>query len=101
MKKIGNRSDIVDVLKNIFNLFFPKTVDPLFISSTTTGTIAEGTTSIYVVNRGGATGTVTSNGSTYTLAANEAIELYPRLNRLNGKITFDGTGTTLKFIVYR
>lgn len=93
-------SDIVNVLNNIYNLFKPKVIFPIFVSSTTTGTIPHGTSKVAIRNSGAASGTVTANSLAYTLETQEIITLDPGLTRKNDKITFDATGTTFKIIYY-
>ena len=88
-------------LKTIIGILTTKEVSPIFVSSTTTGTIAAGTSSIAIYNSGASTGTVTSAGSTYTMATGEIIILEPGFARRNDVITYSATGTTFKIITYR
>jgi hypothetical protein len=95
------RQEIIEQsLDKIFNLFRPIGVSPTFGSSTTTGTINAGTSKISFRNSGGANATITSNGTSYTLEPDEIIVLEPGIHRFNKIITFDATGTTLKYIYY-
>ncbi len=94
------RTDIVNILTSIYNFFKPKVIFPIFVSSTTTGTIASGTSKVAIRNSGAASGTVTANSLAYTLESQEIITLDPGFTRKNDKITFDATGTTFKIIYY-
>ena len=98
---MNSTSTIEQILQSILNLLSPKEVSAKFTSSTTTGTIAAGATKISFINVGAANGTVTSNGTDYTLTPNEVITLDPGFARRNDKVTFDATGTTFKIIEYR
>lgn len=94
-------TDLEKSIDNIYGLLKPRNTFPVFVSSTTTGTIPEGTLKISFRNSGAANGTVTSNGTSYTLEPNEIITLDPGLNRKNDVITFTATGTTFKIIYYK
>lgn len=92
---------ISQLLLNIIGIFTSKEVTPVFTSSTTTGTIAAGFSKISIFNSGAGTGTVTCEGTTYTMAIAEIINLDPGFLKKNPKVTFDATGTTFKIISYR
>lgn len=88
------------LLKEILALIKPRQTFPYFYSSTTTGTVAAGTIKISFTNSGGANVTITSNGTSYTLEPDEILDLDPGMNRVNNIITFDATGSTLKYVIY-
>lgn len=95
-----NKLNIIAILTNIYNFFKPKAIFPVFVSSTTTGTIPTGTLKVAIRNSGAASGTVTANGTSYTLESQEIITLDPGFARRNDVITFTATGTTFKIIYY-
>jgi len=96
-----HRLDIEQNLVQILNVLTTREFSPMFYSSTTTGTIAAGASKISIVNSGGVNATITSAGTSYSLEPNEVIVLDPGFNRRNDIITFDATGTTIKYILYR
>lgn len=94
-------TDLESMVKVIQTLLTPKDVEAKFTSSTSTGTVYAGATKISFINSGAANGTVTSNGTSYTLTPNEVITLDPGFARRNGEVTYNATGTTFKIIEYR
>lgn len=88
------------VLERIANYLKPSKARITFVSATGTGTIASNSLKAAFRNSGGANGTVTSNGTSYTLEPDEIIVLDPGYMKYNDTITYDGTGTTLKIIIY-
>lgn len=92
-------STIEKLLTAILQVFTTKTVSPVFGSSTTTGTVPPNSKASFI-NVGGAAATITSNGTNYSLTPNEVITLDPGVARRNGAVTFDATGTTLKYVYY-
>lgn len=94
------KTDVLNILVSIYNFFKPKVIFPVFVSSTTTGTIPRGTSKVAIRNSGAASGTVTANSLSYTLESQEIITLDPGFTRKNDLITFTATGTTFKIIYY-
>ena len=92
-------STVEVLLKSVLEVLNPKTVAPVFGSSSGTGTINP-CAKVSFLNSGGTSATITSNGTSYTLEPSESITLDPGLNRRNDTITFTATGTTLKYIYY-
>lgn len=92
---------IEKLIYNILQLLSPKTVTPMFGSATTTTGTIPPNSKLSIINSGAADGTVTSNGTTYTLEPNEVIILDPGAFRRNEKVTFDVSSTTIKYIYYK
>lgn len=97
-----NLEQVTLAIKEVFALLRPIQVNPALATVTnTTATIAAGAIKISMINSGGANATITSgDASTYTLEPNETLTLDPGLNRLNGSITINATGTVVKYIKY-
>jgi len=88
------------LLTEILSLLKPSRTSVIFGSSTTTGSFLSGASKISIRNSGGANATITSNGTSYTLEPDEIISLEGGITRINNLITFDATGTTIKYIIY-
>jgi hypothetical protein len=89
------------LLTKIVDIISQKEVAPIFGSSSSTGTFAAGASKISIINSGGANATITSAGTSYTLTPNETITLDPGFAKRNNVVTYNATGTTIKFIIYR
>lgn len=88
------------LLKELVEILKPRNTSVGFYTSTTTGSIPANSLKVYIKNTGATAATITSNSTTYSLAASETIDLNPGPSRYNNLITFDATGTTIKYIVY-
>ena len=98
LRLIENISSKVSELTGFFK---ERKAELKFFSSTTTGTIVSNTKKVSIINAGGANATITAGGTNYSLTPNEVITLDPGPRFYNDTITFDATGTTIKYIVYR